>query len=101
MMSRKLPRRSQRRGLTSFHTSGMTFFSFGLGRFAVRSAAVALPTLREGRSAAFMPPPNLDGPKEEDICLCQFYAEGRAVPCTGWELVVMRRDFGRQVQRIG
>src|SRR5712692_1186558 len=69
MISRKLPRRSQRRGLTSFQTSGMTFFSFGLGRFAVRSAAAALPTLREGRSAAFIPPPNLDGPKEEDI-LC-------------------------------
>jgi hypothetical protein len=52
----------------------MTFFSFGLGRFAERSAEVALPTLREGRSAAFMPPPNLDGPKEEDIVFYQYYA---------------------------
>src|SRR5947209_2462515 len=69
MMRKKLPRRSQRRGLTSFQTSGITFFSFGLGRFAERSAEVALPILREGRSAAFMPPPNLDGPKEEDISL--------------------------------
>src|ERR1700751_4130494 len=72
MMRKKLPRRSQRRGLTSFHTSGITFFSFGLGRFAVRSAVAALPTLREGRSAAFIPPPNLDGPKEEDIVYTDF-----------------------------
>src|SRR5580698_7954382 len=45
----------------------MTFFSFGFGRDLVRSAAVALPTPRDGRSTAFIPPPNLDGPKEEDI----------------------------------
>src|SRR5882757_4576087 len=72
MMRKKLPRRSQRRGLTSFHTSGITFFSFGLGRFALRSAVADLPTLREGRSAAFIPPPNLDGPKEEDIVYTDF-----------------------------
>src|ERR1700722_11900244 len=67
IISRKLPSRSQRRGLTSFQTSGMTFFNFGFGRDLLRSAVVDLPTPREGRSAAFIPPPNLDGPKEEDI----------------------------------
>src|SRR5947208_14260031 len=83
MISRKLPRRSQRRGRTSFQTSGMTFFNFGLGRFAVRSAAVALPTPREGRSAAFIPPPNLDGPKEEDIFYINFTPKGERFPTPG------------------
>src|SRR5713101_2213938 len=69
IISRKLPPRSRRRGLTSFHTSGRTFFSLGLGRAAVRSAAVARPVPREGRSADFIPPPKLDGPYEEDILL--------------------------------
>src|SRR3979409_1306612 len=99
MMGRKLPRRSQRRGLTSFQTSGMTFFSFGLGRFAVRSAAVDLPTLREGRSAAFMPPPNLDGPKEEDISISILRRRAGYSPARSRA----HRDemrFRREIQRI-
>src|ERR1700736_2179853 len=93
MISRKLPRRSQRRGLTSFHTSGRTFFSFGLGRFAVRSAVVALPRPREGRSADFMPPPNLDGPKEEDISISILRRKGARFPAPGSKLLAMRCDF--------
>src|SRR5882757_2570149 len=55
IIRRKLPPRSRRRGLTSFQISGSTFFSFGLGRLAVRSAAMARPVPREGRSADRMP----------------------------------------------
>src|ERR1700736_1380669 len=68
-ISRKLPPRSTRRGLISAHTSGSTFLSVGLGRLAVSSAVVARPVPREGRSTAFMPPWNCDGPKEEDMLL--------------------------------
>jgi len=45
----------------------MTLVSFGFGREAVRSAVVALLVPREVRSTDFIPPPKLDGPKEEDI----------------------------------
>src|SRR5258708_3974905 len=69
IISRKLPPSRRRRGLTSFQISGRTFLSLGLGRLAVRSAEVARPVPREGRSADFMPPPKLDGPYEEDILL--------------------------------
>src|SRR6185312_7862272 len=65
IISRKLPPNKTRRGLMSSQTSGSTFFSFGLGRDALRSAAVARPTPRDGRSTDFMPPPYLDGPKED------------------------------------
>src|SRR5882757_189153 len=68
IINRKLPPRSRRRGFMSFQTSGRTFFSLGLGRAAVRSAVVARPVPREGRSADFIPgAPKLEEPKEEDI----------------------------------
>src|SRR5487761_577957 len=69
---RKLPPRRIRRGLINCQTSGSTFFSFGLGRAEIRSAAVARPAPREGRSADFIPPPKLDGPKEEGIGSLKF-----------------------------
>src|SRR5216683_1654229 len=76
IINRKLPPRSRRRGLTSFHTSGRTFFSLGLGRAAVRSAAVARPVPREGRSADFIPgEPKLEWPKED--ILVEVYPFGR------------------------
>src|SRR5579871_6827618 len=67
IINRKLPLRSRRRGLTSFQTSGRTFFSWGLGRDLVRSDAIARPVPREGRSAAFIPWPKLDCPRGEAI----------------------------------
>src|ERR1700685_3374566 len=67
-INRKLPPRRRRRGLTNFQTSGRTFFSLGLGRAAVRSAVVARPVPREGRSADFMPGvPKLEWPKEDIV----------------------------------
>jgi hypothetical protein len=51
----------------------MTFLRLGLGRLAVSWALAAEPA-REGRSTDFMPPPILDGPKE-DIFL-KVYADG-------------------------
>src|SRR3978361_1167707 len=66
IINRKLPPSRRRRGLTSFHISGRTFFSFGLGRAAVRSAVVARPVPRDGRSADFIPgAPKLEWPKDD------------------------------------
>src|SRR5579871_663636 len=56
-ISRKLTPISPRRGRISAHTSGSTFFKGGLGRFAVRSAEIALPVPRPGLSAACIPLP--------------------------------------------
>src|SRR6266702_6983937 len=76
IIKRKLPPRSRRRGLTSFQTSGRTFYSLGLGRAAVRSATVARPVPREGRSADFIPgEPKLEWPKED--ILVEVYPFGR------------------------
>jgi hypothetical protein len=89
IINKKLPPRSKRRGLTSFQISGSTFFSFGLGRAAVRSAAVARPVPREGRSADFIPGvPKLEWPKE-DIFL-EVYACSRLED--GWKAVDTRGD---------
>lgn len=76
IMSKKLPASSQRRGRTSFQTSGRTFLRGGLGREEVRSAVVALPVPRMGRSADFIPVPKLDAPKEGDIVVEPVYAGG-------------------------
>jgi len=66
IINKKLATRSVRRGLMSLQISGRTFFRFGLGRDAVRSAAIARPVPREGRSAAFIPGvPKLEWPKED------------------------------------
>jgi hypothetical protein len=65
IISRKLPPSSQRRGFISFHTSGSTFFNFGFGRDALKSADVDRAVPREGRSADFIPgAPKLEGPIE-------------------------------------
>src|ERR1700691_2574512 len=70
IISTKLPPSSIRRGLTSAQTSGNTFLSFGLGRDAVKSAAVAFPVQRGVRSALDIPlPPKPELRKEEDIAL--------------------------------
>jgi hypothetical protein len=53
----------------SFQTSGSIFFSFGLGRDAVRPAVVARPVPREGPSAARIPVPKLADPMDADIWL--------------------------------
>src|SRR6187402_908335 len=58
IMMAKLPMSSQRRGLTSFQTSGITLRSLGFGRAAVISAAMPRPVLlRAGRSARIPPKP--------------------------------------------
>src|ERR1035437_2559219 len=63
----KLPAISHFRGRISFHTSGSTFFNFGLGRLLVRSAPTARPVPRLDRSAACIPPPIPDDPNDENI----------------------------------
>jgi hypothetical protein len=40
-----------------------------------------------------MPPPNLDGPKEEDIANTNFTPEGQRFPTPGLKLLVMRCHF--------
>src|SRR5271168_5490147 len=99
IIRKKLPRISQRRGLTSFQTSGSTFFSGGLGRDAVRPAVVALPTPREGRSADFIPPPNLDGPKLEDIDAPSLRRR-RGFSTHGYKAVLYRCAISGQVNRF-
>ena len=73
IINKKLPAKSTRRGFMSCQISGRTFFRFGLGREAVRSAAMARPVPRDGRSAAFIPEvPKLEWPKED--MLSEVYA---------------------------
>ena len=77
IISKKLPASNILRGLTSFQTSGKTFFRLGLGRDAVRSAEDAFIVLREGRSAAFIEgAPNVEGPSAGILSSLRFGATG-------------------------
>ena len=78
IISKKLPASNILRGLTSFQTSGKTFFRLGLGRDAVRSAEDAFIVLREGRSAAFIEgAPNVEGPSAGISSSLRLGATGR------------------------